>query len=241
MRISFMAICAQWCIAFSMEYLSVFVDESGSFGPFELHSPYYIISLLLHDQSNDISNEINLFAEKMMKLGLSELTVHSGPLIRRELEYNELLLPERKRIFNTIYNFTRAVDIKFHSIIVEKRQLIDEMDLVDKLTKQLSIYLHQQLAEFLRYDKIIVYYDYGQKELTKILVSLFNATTRNVEYRKVAPADYVLFQATDMICMLELLTLKAERKELSKSELAFFGSTKHLRKSYLRAMQSKRM
>ena len=31
--------------------LSVFVDESGDFGPFEAHSPYYLVSLVLHDQS----------------------------------------------------------------------------------------------------------------------------------------------------------------------------------------------
>ena len=223
-----------------MKCLSVFVDESGSFGPYELHSPYYIVSLLLHNQSNDIKNDIALFTKKMTDLDLPEFTVHSGPLIRREFEYKELLLLDRKRIFNTIYNFTRAVDIKYHSIVVEKRQLIDEMDLVDKLTKQLSVFLRNHIETFISYDKIIVYYDYGQKELAKILVSIFNAITSNVEYRKVAPADYLLFQATDMICMLELLAMKSDRKDLSNSEIAFFGSSKNLRKSYLRAIQKKR-
>jgi len=223
-----------------MKELSVFVDESGSFGPYEFHSPYYIVTLLLHDQSKDITDDISLFARKLTDLGLPDYTVHSGPLIRRELEYKNLILLDRKRIFNIIYNFSRAVDIRYHSLIVEKKQLVEEMDLVDKLSKQLSAFLYDHLETFIDYDRIVVYYDYGQKELTKILLSLFNAITRNVEYRKVSPADYLLFQATDMICTLELLALKSERKVLSNSELSFFGSEKKLYKSYLRAIHRKR-
>jgi len=223
-----------------MKELSVFVDESGSFGPYQTHSPYYIVTLLLHDQSKDITNDICLFAKKLTDLGLPDYTVHSGPLIRREFEYKNLVMLDRKRIFNIIYNFSRAVDIRYHSLIVEKKQLVEEMDLVDKLSKQLSSFLYDHIETFINYDRIVVYYDYGQKELTKILVSLFNAITRNVEYRKVAPAEYMLFQATDMICTLELLALKAERKVLSNSELSFFGSEKKLYKSYLRAIHRKR-
>ena len=223
-----------------MKELSVFVDESGSFGPYQTHSPYYIVTLLLHDQSKDITDDISLFTRKLTDLGLPDYTVHSGPLIRRESEYENLALLDRKRIFNIIYNFSRAVDIKYHSLIVEKKQLVEEMDLVDKLSKQLSAFLYAHLETLVDYDRIVVYYDYGQKELTKILVSLFNAITRNVEYRKVAPADYMLFQATDMICTLELLALKAERKMLSNSELSFFGSEKKLYKSYLRTIHRKR-
>ena len=223
-----------------MKELSVFVDESGSFGPYEFHSPYYIVTLLLHDQSMDITKDISLFSRKLTDLGLPDYTVHSGPLIRREFEYKNLILLERKRIFNIIYNFSRAVDIRYHSLIVEKKQLVEEMDLVDKLSKELSDFLYNHLETLIVYDRIVVYYDYGQKELTKILVSLFNAITRNVEYRKVAPADYMLFQVADMICTLELLALKAERKMLSNSELSFFGSEKKLYKSYLRAIHRKR-
>jgi len=223
-----------------MKELSVFVDESGSFGPYEVHAPYYIVTLLLHDQSKDITEDISLFVKKLTDLGLSEYTVHSGPLIRREFEYKGLFLLDRKRIFNIIYNFTRTVDIKYHSIVVEKRQLVEEMDLVDKLAKQLSAFLHNNLETLIDYDRIVVYYDYGQKELTKILISLFNAITRNVEYRKVAPADYKLFQVTDLLCTMELLSLKAKRKMLSNSEIKFFTSARDLEKSYLHALRKKR-
>ena len=31
--------------------LSVFIDESGDFGDYDFHSPYYYVAMVLHDQS----------------------------------------------------------------------------------------------------------------------------------------------------------------------------------------------
>ena len=42
-----------------MKELSVFIDESGDFGAYEHHSPFYLLTLVFHDQSVDISP--NLF------------------------------------------------------------------------------------------------------------------------------------------------------------------------------------
>lgn len=46
-----------------MRELSIFVDESGDFGEYEKHSPFYIITMLLHDQNADIRTK---FASWMM-------------------------------------------------------------------------------------------------------------------------------------------------------------------------------
>ena len=37
-----------------MKELSVFVDESGDFGEYDYHAPFYIISFILHNQEVDI-------------------------------------------------------------------------------------------------------------------------------------------------------------------------------------------
>ena len=223
-----------------MKELSVFVDESGDFGPYEYHSPYYIVTLVFHDQSVDITKNINHLNDKFHQSGLPENPVHAGPLIRKEGEYSELSLLERKRIFNFLYNFTRTIDIAYRSIVIEKRQLIEEIDLHVQITKQLSAFLKENIENFLQFGRIIVYYDYGQMELTKILVSVFNAILSNVEFKKVIPSNYKLFQAADMLCTIELLSMKSERKTLSKSELLFFSSERSLYKSYLRAIYKKR-
>ena len=38
-----------------MSYLSIFVDESGDFGDYQPHSPYYIASMVLHDQAQSMA------------------------------------------------------------------------------------------------------------------------------------------------------------------------------------------
>ena len=41
-----------------MKELSIFIDESGDFGEYDFHSPYYIVTFVFHNQSNDITNNI---------------------------------------------------------------------------------------------------------------------------------------------------------------------------------------
>ena len=220
--------------------LSVFVDESGDFGEYSHHSPYYIVALVFHDQSVDITPNINYLNAILHDSGLPDCPIHTGPLFRREKEYKYLLLPERKRIFNFIFNFIRKTNIKYHALVVEKKSLVGDLDLAVKLTKQLSTFLNTNISELLSYDRIIVYYDYGQMQLATILVSVFNTIFNNVEFKKVNPSDYKLCQAADMFCTMELLSLKANQNCLSKSELTFFSSGKKLHKAYLNPILSKR-
>lgn len=37
-----------------MKMLSILVDESGDFGAFEPHCPYYLFSLVFHDQEESL-------------------------------------------------------------------------------------------------------------------------------------------------------------------------------------------
>ena len=223
-----------------MRELSIFVDESGDFGSYEHHSPYYIVTMVFHDQSSDISMDIERLNEKIRLSGLPNSPVHTGPLIRNEGAYSNLSLLERKRIFNMLYYFTKNVDVKYRTIIVEKKQLADDLDLHLRITKQLSAFLKEHLEELLQYERIVVYYDFGQMELTKILLSVFNTVLSDVEFKKVVPANYKLFQAADMLCTLEMLNMKVEKKMLSKSVLTFFTSSRDLVKSYLQAIHRKR-
>lgn len=45
--------------------LSIFVDESGDFGEYSTHSPYYIITMIFHDQNKDIQQNINHLNESL--------------------------------------------------------------------------------------------------------------------------------------------------------------------------------
>ena len=52
-----------------MKEFSIFVDESGDFDDYADHSSYYIISLVLHDQDVDITQDIDWLENRLAELG----------------------------------------------------------------------------------------------------------------------------------------------------------------------------
>jgi alkylhydroperoxidase family enzyme len=57
-----------------MYELSVFIDESGDFGPYECHAPYYIITLVFHNQGNDISEQVSHLRRHVVEQGFVNAT-----------------------------------------------------------------------------------------------------------------------------------------------------------------------
>ena len=110
-----------------------------------------------------------------------------------------------------------------------------------KLSRAITAEMTKHDAFWNSFDKVIVYYDNGQVELTKILSSVFNVLYTDVEFRKVKPVDYKLFQVADLVCTMELLSEKAENRAFSKSETEFFCSIRDFRKNYLKPLQKKKL
>lgn len=221
--------------------LSVFVDESGDFGPYAGHSPYYLVAMVFHDQRVDISENISALDTHVGYLGYPRHAIHTEPLIRRESIYANDDLPLRRKLFGALFHFTRRLDVKYLCAQVRKDDPSTVVGLTDKISKELSGQLREKAEYFRQFDKIVVYYDNGQVELAKILVSIFNALYANVEFRRVQPVDYKLFQTADLICTVELLKLKCENAGLSASETAFFESARNLKRKYIKPLDGKKL
>lgn len=224
-----------------MKELSIFVDESGDFGEFDSRAPFYILSLVFHDQKVDIKDDLTLLESEMRNIGWSDHCIHAGPIIRAEYEYKECSLHERQQIIRRLMTFTRKLDIRYKSIYVEKKKELDEIELTGKLSRQLADLVRQNTNFFAEYDIVKVYYDNGQTQVTKILVSVFTTLLNNVKFIKVIPSDYRLFQVADLICTLKLTELKLERHILSKSEQYFFQDDRTFRKNYLKPLDKKQL
>lgn len=224
-----------------MKELSIFVDESGDFGEYDYHAPYYIISMVIHKQDVDISKDLKALENELNILGWSNHCVHAGPVIRSEEEYHGYKLKDRQKILMKMMTFVRHMDICFKSIYIEKKHIEDSVEATGKLSKQLAMFIRDNYNFFCDFDIVKIYYDNGQVEVTRILSSVFNALLENVEFRKVIPADYRLFQVADLICTLKLTELKMKNHTLSKSELFFFGDERTLRKNYLKPLAKKEL
>ena len=220
--------------------LSVLIDESGDFGKLDNNDPCYYVVMVLHEQNNDITDKVDALDKKIKNWGYENHYIHVGPLIRREKPYLEESRENRRSLFNALFHFTRTVPIKYLKVLMDKRECTEHssVEYADKLSKQISAVLKQHSAYFNSFDKIIVYYDYGQGELARILVSVFNALFSNVEIRKALPTNYRLLQVADLLCTVEMI---ADKDVLTKSEVDFFYSKRDFRKNILKQIEKKRM
>ncbi|MBB5224902.1 MAG: DUF3800 domain-containing protein [Treponema sp.] len=222
-----------------MKELSIFIDESGDFGEYSFHSPYYIITMVFHDQAVDITKSIEHLDNELSYLGLSNLCIHTGPIIRKEEIYKNMDVVERRRIFNKMMAFIRSIDLHYKCFYIEKKHIEDSVEATGKLSKQISQFIREHYNDFLTFDDVKIYYDNGQIQVSRLLSSVFNALLQNPIFRKVMPSDYKLFQVADFICTMELIRLKIENNTFSNSEMTFFGNMRDLKQNYLKALKKK--
>ncbi len=142
-----------------MRDLSIFIDESGDFGDYAPHSPYYIISMVFHDQKENIQPAIDKLNQELAYLGLDSLCIHTGPIIRREEIYTEMEIDERRKIFNKMVAFVRQIDIRYKCFYIEKRHVEDVVEATGKLSKQISAFVRDHYEEILSFDNVKIYYD----------------------------------------------------------------------------------
>ena len=53
-----------------MKELSVFIDESGDFGEYSYHAPFYIVTMVFHNQKVDINEDVNAFERELSYWGI---------------------------------------------------------------------------------------------------------------------------------------------------------------------------
>lgn len=217
-----------------MKELSIFIDESGDFGEYDYRSPYYIVSFVFHNQENDISLNITKLDRILTRFNINNNCIHTAPLVRGEEIYQNMDLHARRKILNSFFAFLKDINISYESFYVEKKHIEDEVELTAKLSKQIANFAKENLSYFQQFNTIKIYYDNGQVELTKILVSIFTGLFIDMKFIKVIPSNYKLFQASDLFCYFTLVKLKYETKSLSLIENRFFESYRQLQRNYLK-------
>lgn len=224
-----------------MKELSIFIDESGDFGTYDSKSPFYIIGIVLHDQSKDISEQIEYLNKGLSETELKRNFVHLGPLIRKEAEYKKMLPMERVRILRKIVNFAAKADFCYKSFVVNKRHVKDETELSQKLAGEIAAFVKQHYPYFLSFDKVKIYYDNGQAGVMKIIIAVFTALFEKTEFKKALQKDYKMLQVADLVCTATLTELKLKNKTLSKSERRILGTDRDINKMLLKPLHRKEL
>lgn len=204
--------------------LNIFVDETGEFGYGVKSSMLYGISFTFHEQDNDISGELNNLNNRLMKIGYTNM-IHMSDLIMRRGDYSKFDIKMRKSIFNSIYQFSRKISVKYHTIIIDKRFIDNGNVLRKQIINEVNQMIKNNEGYFNKFDKIVMYYDNGQEPLGYILDSLF---IRFNSYEHRVKFDHVekrLFQVSDMLTYVDKAIYKHKKNiKYEKSELYFFGN-----------------
>ena len=232
-------------LAFMMDdkTLSVFVDESGNLSCARDSSRFYIVSLVLHDQSDAIDGLVRELDSAYDSMGLSNLCFHAGPIIRREEGYEYMNWELRSRIFAKMMAFARRAPFRYRCLCVDKNFARSEEQVIARLEAGFCEFL-DSISVLPGIGRIKVYYDCGQTALTKVVHSAMSSRFGD-EWdfaQGVRPSRYRLFQLADLVCTVSLIDCKlAEGLPMTKSEEVFFGGPRNFKRKVMKPLLRKRM
>ena len=204
------------------------------------YAPQYIFSLVFHEQEFDIEEIIKKFNTEMANLGYFNHVVHTLPLIRREYVYCNLSPNERRSIFTKLFYFFKNAPIQYRNFVIERKEYKTEDELKARAAVLLERFINEHYGYFSSFDRVILYYDNGQKQLASVLQESLGKTIVLYERKlEVSQGKYKLLQVADMLCTLELLQIKSDSNSLSESEIKVFHSKRNLRKEFLKKIKCK--
>lgn len=228
----------------SEKTLSIFVDESGNFGFPDFVSRFYVIGLVFHNQDVSISQAVADLDLALRDMGISHHYFHAGPMIRREKGYEFMDWDFRRKIFSRIMAFARKVDFRFACLFVDKHYVDSGEAIKQKLETQLRDLLDRDASFIGTFDRLKIYYDCGQAEVTKILHEILEERlVRRIEFAQgVIPQKYKMFQIADLMCTIKLIEKKIDLGlHLTESEERFFGGARDFKRNVLRAFKRKEL
>ena len=220
--------------------LSVFVDESGDLGA---ESKYYMLALIFHDQSEDLSEVLSQYQLTLRERRLENLPLHMNPLLRGNEAYANMDTHHRERLLTAFATFAHKCPFTYHVIAYRKDRFVDTSALGAQLRRDIVELLFAHLEWFQRFDLVKIYYDDGQRLVTRALHDGFEyALAREaVLYRDARPSDNRMLQIADYVCGVELAALKYDAREEDATDRIFFGKRRDFMRTFLRKLRKHRV
>ena len=79
-----------------MKELSVFIDESGDFGEYDEQTPYYIITMVFHEQSHSISDAVAKLDQELSYDGVNLLNASGECAGQSVPHFHVNIIPRRQ-------------------------------------------------------------------------------------------------------------------------------------------------
>lgn len=205
-----------------MKRLNIFVDETGEFGFGKNASRLYGVSFVFHEHDSDILVELKKLNNQLEKIGYTDM-IHMANLIMRRGDYESFDIKVRKSIFNAIYQFSRRIPVKYHTVFIDKRYASNRRILKQRLSTKINELVKNNKIYFKKFDRIVMYYDNGQETLGEILETpffQFEGFEHRIDFDH---KEKRLFQVSDMLTFIDKYNYKVKNKiTLTPGEKYFF-------------------
>ena len=222
-----------------MRELSIFCDESGGENG---HSKYCLITLVLHDQTDEIGPLVGAYERALNEKGLPHVPFHASPCMNGHDAYAGMDIETRKQLLMHFFMFQRTLLYRYKTFAYVRKEVSDPNAFVARFRRDLVVFLADNLGYFQEFDKVKIYYDDGQGMVSRALHAAidYELSKEAVVYRDADARDYSLSQVADLICTMELTAIKFESGELTATDEKFFGlSESKFKKLYLRHIRKK--
>lgn len=128
-----------------------------------------------------------------------------------------------QKIFWTIFNFARKVNVKLKTIILDKRYMNSKSQLNKAISIEINKFIKENQNYFNLFEKIVIYYDNGQETLATILDIVFSTNERVERRIEFNHTKKRLFQVSDMLTFIDKLDYKFHNNmPFTKAEKYFF-------------------
>ena len=99
--------------------------------------------------------------------------------------------------------------------------------------------MFENLDYLQKFDRVKIYYDDGQAIVTNALhgAAEYTLATEAIIYKDGDPKSFILAQAADLICTLELTAIKYENNEQTRTDERFFGAAGSFKKNWLKKIR----
>lgn len=221
-----------------MSELSIFVDESGDKSN---HAQYFILTLVLHDQSVSIASNISIYEQTLTDADIPNIPFHSEPLLNGHGDYAILTLERRKKILTAFSSLVRFLPIRYKAFVYKRAHFDSINKLAARMKHDISSMFFDNLEFFQSFEHVKIYYDNGQNIVKSALYDSveFALSKQAVVRKRTTMTEYRLAQVADYLCTIELAAVKYAAKENGGTYDKFFGGVGSFKKNWLKQARRK--
>ncbi len=221
--------------------VSAFFDESGQENSYTADTKYYLLTVVLHDQGNPITDIIRQYENDLARASLPDVPFHAYDLFHARGDYHGIDFATRKRLFAKFSGLVRRMPITYKSFAYKRAEYQASGALSERMRRDLAEFVRDNLAMFQTYDTVAIYYDGGQRAARAAIHGAFDEmlSVNTAEYKNLRYQERKLAQAADFFCSIELAALRYANHEETSTYLKLFGGARQFKANHLKQVRRK--